>query len=149
MCSGTAVLVKTWLPRIYRTKAIYTVASFDNEHSRVQAAIARVQAYVATASANVHFSPTYRLCDAHDLDLSPLESPKDGYEIDAGKEAEALSAWFELYLLPRCTVDTFPEFKGKGKERFMCIASALIGIDPVLREALKIIADAENPSPPY
>lgn len=97
---------------------------------------------------NVHFTTSYMADDVHDLDLTPLESEKDGYEMNAANEAGALKTWIEEYLLPEFTEETLPDLNGAGKARFMCIASALIAICPELEERLIDLANAENPSPP-
>ena len=100
------------------------------------------------ARANVHFWRSYFSRDVEDLDLSPLESEKDGYEIDAENEAEALASWLSDYLLRPFTQDTLPEFHGIGRKRFFTIGSAMIGIDDALEERLIDLANRENPSPP-
>lgn len=99
----------------------------------------------ALVEAKVHFrSLTKRYSD---LDLTPIESEQDGYEIDVEKEDDALRVWIEANLLEPVTEDTLPTFYGKGKARFLCIASALIGIYPELQERLADLADQEYPSP--
>ncbi len=99
----------------------------------------------ALVEAKVHFrSLTKRNSE---LDLTPLESERDGYEIDAEQEADTLRVWIEANLLAPVTEDTLPVFYGVGKERFLCIASALIGIYPELEERLADLAGQEYPSP--
>lgn len=100
------------------------------------------------AHANVHFSNSYMPNDVFDLDLSPIEDERDGYEIDAGEERDAVGRWIGDYLLKEFTEDTLPKFRSIGRSRFHCIASAIIAIRPALEERLIEIANDLNPSPP-
>lgn len=91
--------------------------------------------------AHVHFTDVTG--QIFDLDLSPLETPLDGFEVDPETEMETLRTWIGDTILRQFTAETLPVLRGVGKARFIVIASALIALNPELEAKLCEITDRD------